>query len=128
VRLRYAYALQRRGESTRSKVLAAEAERYARERIAAGDDTPVQRLELAAGAALRGDAVTSTDWLERAFEAGYRDYGLLMRDPIFRPLANDARFGRVLDRMRRDVEAQRERARTRELLELKSLIGPEPQS
>jgi hypothetical protein len=31
----------------------------------------------------------------------------------------------VLDRMRRDVEAQRERARTRGLLELESLIGAE---
>jgi hypothetical protein len=30
---------------------------------------------------------------------------------------------RVLDRMRRDVETQRKRARTRGLLELKSLIG-----
>ena len=123
VRLRYAYALQKRGESTRSKVLAAEAERYARGRIAAGDDTPAQRVELAAGAALHGNADASIEWLERAFEAGYRDYGLLLRDPIFRSLANDARFVRVLDRMRRDVEAQRERARTRGLLELKSLIA-----
>ena len=47
---------------------------------------------------------------------------------LFRPLGSDARFVRALDRMRRDVEAQRERARTRGLLELKSLIGPEPQS
>ena len=123
VRLRYAYALQKRGESARSKVLAAEAERYARERIAAGDDTPDQRVELAAVAALRGDADAALEWLERAFEAGYRDYGFLERDPIFRPLGSDARFVRVLDRMRRDVEAQRERARTRGLLELKSLIG-----
>jgi tetratricopeptide (TPR) repeat protein len=128
VRLRYAYALHKRGESARSKLLASEAERYTRERIAAGDDTPFQRIELAAVAALRGEADAALEWLERAFEAGYRDYGFLERDPIFRPLANDARFGRVLDRMRRDVEAQRERARTRGLLELKSLIGPEPRS
>jgi hypothetical protein len=79
-------------------------------------------------AALRGDADAAVEWLERAFDTGWRDYGFLVRDPIFRPLANDARFVRVLDRMRRDVEAQRERARTRGLLELKSLIGPEPQS
>jgi serine/threonine-protein kinase len=128
VRLRYAYALQKRGESARSKVLAAEAERYARERIAAGDDTPVQRVELSAAAALRGAADAALEWLERAFEAGYRDHGFLERDPIFRPLGSHARFVSVLDRMRRDVEAQRERARTRGLLELQSLIGPERQS
>jgi len=51
------------------------------------------------------------------------DYGFIERDPIFRPLANDAGVVRVLDRMRRDVETQRKRARTRGLLELKSLIG-----
>jgi TolB-like protein len=128
VRLRYAYALQKRGESARSKVLAAEAERHTRERIAAGDDTPVQRVELAAVAALRGEADTALEWLQRAFDAGYRDYGFLERDPIFRPLSSDARFVRVLDRMRTDVEVQRERARTRGLLELNSLIGSAPQS
>jgi TolB-like protein len=125
IRLRYAYALQKRGESTRSRSLAAEADRYARERIAAGDDTPVQRVELAAAASLRGEADAALEWLTRAFETGYRDYGFLERDPIFRPLGSDARFVNVLDRMRRDVETQRERARTRGLLELRSLIGPQ---
>jgi TolB-like protein len=127
VRMRYAYALQRRGESARAKVLAADAERYARERIAVGDDTPVQRIELAAGAALRGDTDAAIQWLERALEAGYREYGFLERDPIFRPLGSHPGFVSVLDRMRRDVEVQRERARTRGLLELQSLIGAEPQ-
>jgi TolB-like protein len=128
VRLRYAYALQKRGESARATVLAAEAERYARERIAAGDDTPAHRVELAAAASLRGAADAALEWLERAFDAGYRDYGFLERDPIFRPLGSHARFVSVLDRMRSDVEAQRERARTRGLLELQSLIGPARQS
>ena len=128
VRLRYAYALQKRGEPARSKLLVAEAERYARGRIAAGDDTPAQRVELAAAAALRGEADAALEWLEQAFEAGYRDYGFLGRDPIFRPLGSHARLVSVLDRMRRDVEAQRERARTRGLLELQSLIGPERES
>jgi TolB-like protein len=127
VRLRYAYALHTRGESVRSKVFAAEAERYARERIAAGDDTPVHRVELAAAAALRGAPDAALQWLDQAFEAGYRDYGFLERDPIFRPLGTHARFVSALDRMRRDVEVQRERARTRGLLELQSLIGPERQ-
>jgi TolB-like protein len=125
VRLRYAYVLQKRGESRRAAALAAEAERYARERIAGGDDTPVQRVELAATAALRGETDPALEWLERAFDAGYRDYGSLERDPIFRPLGTHPGFVSLLDRMRRDVEAQRERARTRGLLELQSLLGTE---
>jgi TolB-like protein len=128
VRMRYAYALQKRGDSARSRALAAEAERYARERIEGGDDTPVLRVEMAAAAALGADADAAVEWLERSFEAGYRDYGFLERDPIFRPLGSHPPFMSVLDRMRRDVEAQRERARARGLLELESLIGPGRQS
>ena len=88
----------------------------------------MQRVELAAAAALRGEANVAVEWLDRAFDAGYRDYGVLERDPIFKPLGSDARFVRVLDRMRRDVETQRDRARTRGLLDLQSLIGREGQS
>ncbi|HXW08205.1 MAG TPA: protein kinase [Vicinamibacterales bacterium] len=121
-RMRYAYALRRRGDAARSAALVAEAERFARERIEAGDDTPAQRIELAAAAALRADAAAALEWLEKAIQAGYREYGFLERAPIFRPLASDARFRDLLDRMRRDVDAQRERARARGLLELESLL------
>src|SRR5690606_36089762 len=127
VRLRYAYVLQKRGETSRASSLTAEAERYARERIAGGDDSPVQRVELAATAALRGETDPALEWLEQAFEAGYRDYGALECDPIFRPLGGDPRFIDLLDRIRGDVQMQRERARTRGLLELESLIVPEAQ-
>jgi hypothetical protein len=122
--LRYAYTLRKRGESRRAADLVAEAERYARDRIAGGDDTPVQRFELAGTAALRGETDPALEWLERSFEAGYRDYGTLELDPIFRSLRSHPRFVRLLDRMRDDVKAQRERARTRGLLELQSLISP----
>lgn len=127
-RLRYAYALQKRGDAARARDLIAQAEAHARERVADGDDTAYQRIELAAVAALRGNADAAFEWLDRAFDAGYRDYGYLARDPIFKPIRADLRFTRALDRMRRDVDAQRERARSRGLLELKTLLGPEPES
>jgi hypothetical protein len=124
-RLRYAYALGKRGESAKAAALIAEAERIARERIDAGNQTPGLRVELAAAAALRKDTNAALDWLERAFKGGYRNYGFLERDPILlAQLRTDARFRDVLERMRRDVEAQRARARTRGLLEVESLLGP----
>jgi hypothetical protein len=83
------------------------------------------RVELAAAAALRKDTNAAIDWLERAFEGGYRNYGFLERDPILlAQLRTDARFHDVLERMRRDVEAQRARARTRGLLDVEPLLGP----
>jgi TolB-like protein len=124
-RLRYAYALGKRGESAKAAALIAEAERIARERIDAGNQTPGLRVELAAAAALRKDTNAAIDWLERAFEGGYRNYGFLERDPILlAQLRTDARFHDVLERMRRDVEAQRARARTRGLLDVEPLLGP----
>lgn len=54
----------------------------------------------------------------------YREFGLLERDPIFVPLRRDQRFREVLDRMRRDVQAQRQHARERGLLDLEVLTAP----
>jgi hypothetical protein len=78
VRMRYAYAVGRRGDA-RAAGLAAEAEKIARAKGEAGNQTPVLSLlvELAAAAALRKDAEEALTWVERAFDAGYRDYGLL---------------------------------------------------
>jgi hypothetical protein len=70
-------------------------------------------VELAAVYALRRDDANALEGLSRAFDAGYRDYGLLESDPIFAPLRGGERFRSVIDRMRRDVEAQRQRARER---------------
>jgi hypothetical protein len=124
-RLRYAYALGKRGESAKAAALVAEAERIARERIDAGNQTPGLRVELAAAAALRKDTNAAIDWLERALKGGYRNYGFLERDPILLgQLRTDARFHDVLEAMRRDVEAQRARARTRGLLDVEPLLGP----
>jgi TolB-like protein len=125
VRMRYAYALARRGETVRAAALVDEAERVARKKIDAGSETPALRVEMAAAAALRKDTDSALEWLERAVDAGYRDYDFIDRDPIFRAqLGTDTRLAALVERMRRDVDAQRERARQRGLLELESLLGP----
>jgi cell division septum initiation protein DivIVA len=124
VRLRYGYVLNRRGESAKGASLIAEAERVAREKIDAGNQFPALRIELAAAAVLRKDTNAALDWLARAHEAGYRDYGFLERDPILAELGTNRRFREILDRMRRDVDAQRERARQRGLLQMEGLLAP----
>jgi serine/threonine protein kinase/predicted Zn-dependent protease len=124
-RLKYAYALTKRGESTQAASSIAEAERVAQQKIGAGNEAPVLRVELATAAALRKDEKGALGWLERAYESGYRDYSPLERDPVLRAhFGSDARFTTLLDRMRRDVAAQRERARERGLFELTSLLSP----
>jgi len=101
-----------------------EAERLARAKVEAGNGTPTLRVELAAAAVLRNDTAGALDWLERAFEAEQRDYGSLAVDPIFARLRGEARFRTLMDRMRRDVDAQRARASARGLLDLTPLLEP----
>lgn len=50
---------------------------------------------------------------------------ILELNPLFRQqFGTDPRFLTIIDRMRADVAAQRERAGARGLLELTGLIGP----
>lgn len=123
-RVRYAYALATRGDTARASRLIDDAERAARARIDGGDETPSWRVELAAIHALKRERQASLEALARAYDAGYREYGYLERDPIFAPLRTEERFRTLLDRMRRDVETQRQTARERGLLEIDALLAP----
>ena len=124
VRLRYGYVLRKRGDVARAAPLIAEAERLARDKIEHGNQLPPLRIELAAVAMLKGDTAGALEWLSRAVNAGFRDYIFLERDPIFVPLAADQRFRDALERIRRDVAAQRTKAAERGLLDLDALIAP----
>ncbi len=124
IRLRYAYVLARRGELAKAAAQGAEAEKVARDRIAAGNQGPGLKIELAAAAVLRKDRQTALDWLERAVEGGYREYAQIERDPILAELLSEPRYRQAIDRMRRDVDAQRARAGERGLLDVTNLFEP----
>ena len=124
VGLRRSYVAGLRGDTTRAAALLDRAELVAREKMERGDRTPGLRVEMAAAALLRRDQAAALDWLARAFEAGYRDYGLLERDPIFARIEPAAKFREIVDRMRRDVDAQRARARAGNLLDIEPLLAP----
>ena len=124
VRLRYAHALARRGESAKASALVAEAERVARERIDAGDQTPALGIELAAAAVLRKDRSAALDWLARAVEGGYPEYAQIERDPILAEIRSEPRYRELLDRMKERVAAQRARAAERGLLDVTNLFEP----
>ena len=124
IRLRYAYVLARRGESAKAAAQVAEAEKVARDRIAAGNQGPGLKIELAAAAVLRKDRQAALDWLERAVEGGYREYAQIELDPILAELRSEPRYRQAIDRMRRDVDAQRARAGERGLLDVTNVFEP----
>ncbi|HET7694151.1 MAG TPA: protein kinase [Vicinamibacterales bacterium] len=122
--LRRGYLLARRGREAQARAVFAEAERSAVKRMADGDNTPSLRIELAAIAALKKDFSGAITWLDRAYDAGYRDYAVIDRDPILLTIEPQATFRDVLERMRRDLEAQRAQARHGGLLDVDALLGP----
>ncbi len=123
-RLKYAYVLRKRGEAAKAAALVAEADRAVRPLLDQQPDTTELRVELAAVSAMRQDTNAALEWLQRAHDGGYRDFAFLERNPILKQqMGSDPRFIEFIDRMRRDVAAQRERARARGLLELTGLLG-----
>jgi hypothetical protein len=100
-----------------------DAESRARERIAGGDLGYTTFMDVAVARALLGDSKGALDELQRAYDNGWRDYGIASVDPMLASLRDHPGFRSLLDRARRDVAAQRDRARERGLLDLSSLIG-----
>jgi hypothetical protein len=98
--------------------------RAAGERIDRGNQAPSLRIELAAAAVLRKDRSAALDWLARAVESGYPEYGQIERDPILAQLRAEPRYRELLDRMRKNVDATRARAAERGLLDVANVFGP----
>jgi eukaryotic-like serine/threonine-protein kinase len=124
IRLRRAYVASSRGDRSRADRLLTQIEQLARGKIDRGDRRPALRVELAAAAVLRGDSASAIEWLQRAYDAGYRDYGILERDPILARIEPAAKLRGVLDQMKRDVDVQRSRAEEQGLLNLDALLAP----
>jgi protein kinase/serine/threonine-protein kinase len=78
--------------------------------IASGDERPEQPHALAVAHALRGSSADAVAWLERAFEAGWRDHRWDAIDPAFEGIRRSAGFVAFAARTRESVAAMRQRA------------------
>jgi hypothetical protein len=67
----------------------------------------LQRALYAQNALLAGDADLALDRLERAFEAGWREYYLLLHDPRWGTVRENPRFQFLMARIESDIELQR---------------------
>jgi TolB-like protein len=119
-RVRHAYFLKRRGDAGWVRE-ADEVLRQRRAELAAGGDSRLLHLNMAAAFVLKGDREAALQSLAQSFKSGYREYALLEPDPIFAAVRSDARFTAVIAQMKAEVERQRRLAAQRGLLDLESL-------
>lgn len=105
----YGYTLERTGDAERADSVLTAAERYAHERIDAGDELVALRYSLAAIYAMRGEHDRAFHWLDEAISGGWIVARTTERDPLLEGLHGDARFQIALDRMEHALAPMRER-------------------
>jgi TolB-like protein len=104
-----AFALTQLGEPGRAAALFDEALRVNRARIDEGSGSPFRRMEIAAILALRGERDAALQWIEHAYDAGFRAHRRLRLDPMFESLRDDPRFHALLERMAEANARERDR-------------------
>lgn len=109
-RVKYAYALARRGGSQRANQLMDEAAKLAKESIQQGNETSRPRLEIASIHAYRGQKAAALEWLQKAYDAGWRDSRAIARDPMFDGVRQEPKFTELIGLIYKDLATMRERS------------------
>jgi eukaryotic-like serine/threonine-protein kinase len=102
--------LHRRGQEARAVELWRAALAADSIDLARGHENPDRPMEIAAIHAVRGGTEDALKWLERGYDAGWRDYRITRRDPFFVGLRKEPRFRLLLSRMEADVRTMQQRA------------------
>lgn len=109
-RANLAFVLHELGETDQAAPMFQLAMEASQAAIDAGNEWWVHPLQIAAIHAFRGEHDQALDWLERSITAGFVKSEMLLQDPMFASLREDARFGSLVDRMNRHIAAEFERA------------------
>ena len=109
VRAMHAYMLLKASDTTNGTALMDEALAAAHKELTEGSELPDVPLEIAAIHAVRGQRLDAIRWLESAYQAGWRLFRELDRDPFFASLRADPDYRRIRQRMEEDVRAMRQR-------------------
>ena len=80
------------------------------EAIKGGADWLYPRIQIATVHAIRGNVPAALDWLERAYQAGWKDPRIARMFPMWASLRREPRFEKLVAQMEADVAAMRARA------------------
>jgi protein kinase/serine/threonine-protein kinase len=78
-------------------------------RLEEGDEGIGIRTSMAAIYAVQGNKDEALTWLEKAVDAGWRDYNYASRYPLFENIRDDERFKRIMDDLKAKVAEMRRR-------------------
>jgi tetratricopeptide (TPR) repeat protein len=127
-RLRLAYFARRRGDEAGTRRLVDDAEKAARQAWNEGVDTPTLPIEMAVIRALRKDNDGAMEWIQRAYDRGWRIRASNMADPMLAELRSDARFQALMRRIQSDLDRMRkDSSEIRQLFEKTIPSLPPPQ-
>ena len=110
VKLLYAYELHKEGQKARASELMDQVLAASEDAIKGGADWLYPRIQIATVHAIRGDVPAALDWLERAYQAGWKDPRIARMLPMWVPLRGTPRFEQLVARMEADLAAMRARA------------------
>jgi hypothetical protein len=74
-----------------------------------GNETWVIPYDVAAINAIRGNKKETYRWLQKAINAGWRDYRMGSIDPVFENLHDDAKFKQMMAEVKAMVDQMRKR-------------------
>ncbi len=97
------------GDGTRGREVLRQAMEAETRSIEEGSDDWDARWDLAAAHAALGDREAALDWLERAYDTGFRLARWAKTDPAFDDFRDDPNYREILERMDAELSAMRER-------------------
>jgi TolB-like protein/Flp pilus assembly protein TadD len=78
-------------------------------RLEQGDESNDIGVSMAAISAVQGNKEEALRWLEKAVDAGWRDYRYISRNPLLENIRDDERFKRIIDDTKAKVAEMRRR-------------------
>ncbi|MCA1559655.1 MAG: hypothetical protein LC804_05085, partial [Acidobacteria bacterium] len=122
-RARYGYVLSARADPKGVSLLQ-DALASATKAIKEGNQSSRAPMEIAAIHSARQETRLALEWLQRGYDAGWKDFRTLEGDPMFSDLLKNPAFQALLKRMEADVAEMRRRANVREVLDLLTISAP----
>ncbi|MDJ0655848.1 MAG: winged helix-turn-helix domain-containing protein [Xanthomonadales bacterium] len=83
-----------------------ESEAVTREAIADGNDHWALRYNMAAVASQQGDSISAAQWMELAYQEGFRDWRLLEIDPALQTYRDNPEYPAIARQIREDLQRQ----------------------